>query len=391
MLQKTLIHTALAVGALALAGAASAQTQGITDKEIVIGTHVDLSGPITFWGVPQRNGHIMRVEEINAAGGIHGRKIKLIVEDNGYDPKKGVLAAQKLVQRDKIFAMVGALGTPVAIASMPVSLKANVPHLFPGSNSRRMFEPFHKLKFSLASPYYDGMRAGVKHFVEKKGKKTIGILYQDDDFGKEMLNATIDQAKASGAKVVEKVSYKRASTSFSSQVARLKKANPDLVVMITVVRETVATAAEIKKLGWNVDVLAPASACNGAVPMFGKKVVENIYVLCQYVPFDFANLSPKVKAWADRYEKRFGKKANIAVAMAYNMQDIVAKVLQKVGRDVTVEKFIAELESLKGYQDMFGTPALTFGPKQHLGTTEIVLTQITGGKYKVLSGALSYK
>src|SRR3981081_2645119 len=112
----------LAVSALALTQLpAAAQTkvtnEGISASEIVIGTHQDLSGPIKFWGVPVSNGMKMAVEEINAAGGIHGRKIKLILEDSGYDPKRAVLASQKMIERDKIFAMVGTMGSPTVRAA----------------------------------------------------------------------------------------------------------------------------------------------------------------------------------------------------------------------------------------------------------------------------------
>ena len=124
---------------LLLAGAALVATawtmqahalQGVTPTEVVVGTHVDLSGPIVFWGVPQRNGHIMAVEEINANGGVHGRKIRLVVEDNGYDPKKGLLATQKLIQQDKVFAIVGALGTALVSAALPTVLEAGIPHMY---------------------------------------------------------------------------------------------------------------------------------------------------------------------------------------------------------------------------------------------------------------------
>lgn len=107
-------------------------TQGVTDNEIKLGSHVDLSGPITMWGVPQRNGHIMRVEEQNAKGGVHGRKITLLIEDNGYDPKKGVLATQKLIEQDKVFALVGVLGTAVFIPSMRIAIDDGIPFIFPG-------------------------------------------------------------------------------------------------------------------------------------------------------------------------------------------------------------------------------------------------------------------
>src|SRR4029078_9082798 len=121
-MSKSLRALGLAVSALALTQLpAAAQTkvtnEGISAAEIVIGTHQDLSGPIKVWGVPVSNGMKMAVEEINAGGGIHGRKIRMILEDSGYDPKRAVLASQKMVERDKVFAMVGPMASPTAPSS----------------------------------------------------------------------------------------------------------------------------------------------------------------------------------------------------------------------------------------------------------------------------------
>ena len=355
--------------------------RGVTPTEVRIGTHLDLSGPITFWGVPQRNGHLMRVEEQNEKGGVHGRKIKLIVEDNGYDPKKGVLATQKLIQQDEVFAIVGALGTPIVLAALPIVEEAGVLHLFPGAPARRTFEPFNRLNFAMAAPYDEQNRAAIKYFVEKRGKKTIGVMYQDDDFGKEILQATEQQAAKSGAKILKVVSYKRGDTNFSSQIALLKEANPDLVLLATVVRETIGAMNEIRKLDWNVDVMASASACSQAVADNGKQAVEGLYVQCQYVPLDTETPTAPVKAWMERYEKRFNAKPDIAATMSYDMEDMVILALQRAGRDLTQDKFIKAMESIKNYQDIFGAPPLSFGEKQRLGTSGIVLTQIKGGRF----------
>src|ERR1700741_2928899 len=141
----------LAFGALALAcGPALAQAtkvtnEGIWAEEIVIGTHQDLSGPIKGWGVPVSNGMKMAVEEINAAGGVQGRKIRLVVEDSGYDPKKAVLASQKLIERDKIFAMVGPMGSPTVLAAQDVLFDAGVLQLFPLTAAEFTFK-FHPAK-----------------------------------------------------------------------------------------------------------------------------------------------------------------------------------------------------------------------------------------------------
>ena len=361
-------------------------TQGVSDKEIVVGTHLDLSGPIAGWGVPQRNGHLMGIEDINAAGGVHGRKMRIIVEDNGYDPKKGMLATLKLIQQDKVFALVGQLGTALVSAAMPTVLEAGIPHMYPGAPTKLMYDPWHKLKFSLAAPYDTQIQAGVRYFVGKK--KRVAVIYQDDDFGKEIRDASTAEAKKQGMEVTGDASYKRGDTVFSSQVARVRQGNPDLIVLGTVPREAAAVMTEARKVGWNVEFLAPAATCNQQTSDLGKEAAEGAYVVCQYVPLDYENETPTVKAWMDRYEKRFGIKADVSAAMTYDMQHLVALALERAGKDVTVDKFVAGTESIKNWQNIFGSPPLTFSREQRVGTKTAVMTQITKGKFKRITGAL---
>src|SRR5436853_5557294 len=164
---KSIITAALAL----LAATPALAQQGVTANEIVVGTAQDLSGPVVNFSKAAVNGMRMRVDEINAQGGINGRKLRLVVEDHGYDPKKAVLAAQKMVQQDKIFASLGSIGTPTVMAAMPIYLDAKVAHLFPHSGAREMYEPLQPLKFSFAAPYYDQIRAGIKRQVKEKGLK----------------------------------------------------------------------------------------------------------------------------------------------------------------------------------------------------------------------------
>ena len=178
-MSKSFRALGLAVSALALTGLpAAAQTkvtnEGISATEIVVGTHQDLSGPIKVWGVPVSNGMKMAAEEINAAGGIHGRKIKLILEDSGYDPKRAVLASQKMVERDKVFAMVGPMGSPTVLAAQDILFDAGVLQLFPLTAAEFTFKfdpakPQERLKFSNLLPYVESTRAVVKYMVESEG------------------------------------------------------------------------------------------------------------------------------------------------------------------------------------------------------------------------------
>ena len=168
--------------------------QGVSDTEIVVGFHGDFSGPVKVWGIPVHNGMKMAVDEINAAGGIHGRKIKMIVEDTGYDPKKAVLATQKLVEKDKIFVMVGAMGSPTVLAAQDILLDAGVHQLFPLTAAEFTFKfdpakPQERLKFNNLLPYVESTRAALKHMIEAQNTKKPCVMYQDDEYGKNVLDA----------------------------------------------------------------------------------------------------------------------------------------------------------------------------------------------------------
>ena len=152
--KETTMRFKLAAGALlfATALAAGAQSPGISKTEITVGTIQDLSGPIAAYGKQARNGLQMRADEVNALGGVNGRKVKLIAEDHGYDPRRALLAAQKLVTQDKVFAILGHIGTAQNMAVMPFQFERGVINFFPLTGAREMFEPFHKLKFAFSPP-----------------------------------------------------------------------------------------------------------------------------------------------------------------------------------------------------------------------------------------------
>jgi branched-chain amino acid transport system substrate-binding protein len=199
----------VAAAALAVfATGASAQTRGVTKTEITMGTHTDLSGVAATYGVSSSNGVKMRFDEINEGGGINGRKLKLIIEDQGYQVPKAVQACNKLINRDKVFAFVAALGTPMNNACFKEQLAANVPNLFPITAARSMYQPFNRLKFYGAATYVDQIRAGMNYMVKERGKKAVCVMYQDTDFGKEILEGAEQQAKKLNIKLIETTSHK---------------------------------------------------------------------------------------------------------------------------------------------------------------------------------------
>ena len=157
---------------LVLGSGAFAETQrGVTDTEILVGTITDLSGVTAVQGVNNANAVRLAFDEVNEKGGINGRKIRYIVEDSQYQVPRAVQAINKLLNNDGVFFTIEDGGTPMNNATFPMAIEKNVPKLLPLSAARSMFEPFHKLKFSQYSSYVDQMRAGVKYFVEQRGKK----------------------------------------------------------------------------------------------------------------------------------------------------------------------------------------------------------------------------
>ena len=192
----------------AIIGRAAAATRGVTDTEIVIGTMTDLSGVTAVQGVNNANAMRMAFDEVNARGGIHGRKIRWIVEDMEYIVPKAVQAMNKLLNRDNIFFALGNGGTPHNDAVMPSMFEKNVPNVFPLTCARSMYEPFNRLKFGQFASYYDQMRAGVKYFVEQRGKKVIGSMYQDTDFGKDVHAGVVAQLEAMGMKLAAETAHR---------------------------------------------------------------------------------------------------------------------------------------------------------------------------------------
>jgi branched-chain amino acid transport system substrate-binding protein len=376
------------LAALVFAGPAFAQTQGVqgvSRTEIVIGSMQDLSGPLVGFSKQLVNGMNMRVVEINNQGGINGRKLKLVVEDHGYDPKKAVLATQKLVQKDKIFAMVGTIGTATSLASMPLLFEKNIPHLFPLTAAREMYEPLHKLKYSFAATYYDQMRAGVKYIVKQKGYKKVCSMYQDDDFGLEVVRGAEAGLKEINQVLAEKTTYKRGATDFSSQVSRMKDAGCDFVVLGTIIRETIGAIGTARKLGWNVDFIGSSAAYTELIHKLGGPAMNGFYATNTVNMPYLDDASRNVRDWGNRYKETFKEDPGVFSVYGYQVVDLFAQIVGKAGSNLTTDSFLKAIDQFSSSRDMFGSDNFSFTPTKHLGSNRARLSQIVNGKWTALS------
>ena len=363
--------------------------QGVSPAEIVIGTAQDLSGPIVNFSKAAVNGMKMRVDEVNAGGGINGRKLRLVVEDHGYDPKKAVLAAQKMVQQDKIFAALGSIGTATAMAAMSIYLDNKVAHLFPLSGAREMFDPIQPLKFSFAAPYYDQIRAGIKRLVKEKNLKKVCTLYQDDDFGLEVARGAEIGLKDIGATYAERTTYKRGATEFSSQVAKLKEAGCDGVVMGTIIRETIGVIATAKKLDFNPLFVGTTASYSEIIHKLGGPVVNGFYSTCTVNNPYADDPDPKIKEWFAAYKGKFSEDPTVFSAYGWEIINMFAIAANAAGKDLNPDTLNKAIETTRFPADLFGADEQTFSPTKHLGSDRAMLCQIQDGKWKSVSEYLT--
>lgn len=367
---------------------------GVTDTEIVIGSHQDLSGPIAGWGTQVKMGMEMKVKEINDAGGIYDRKIRLVVEDNAYNPAQAITVTNKMINKDKVFMFIGNMGSPTAGATKPIISKKKIPQMYPLTAASLFYEPYDRYSFGGWVPYYDQARVLAKFFVKEKGNTRIGILYQDDEMGAIMKKGVEDQLAEYGMEIHAAESYKRGSVEFSTQMSKLKRANCDMVVTATVIRESVGALAAARKLQWDVDMCGMSPAYTKYIPYLAGKAgfsADGYYATGQspYIYPDHEN--PRARKFYKEYQEMFGKAPDMPSVAGYSAMQVFYDVAMMVGKDLTREKFIDALENRGSFDDeYFSGPPTNFTSTSHKGVDQAIMFQLRNNKWVKIMGPIKY-
>ena len=254
-----------------------------------------------------------------------------------------------------------------------------------------MFEPFNRLKFYGAATYVDQVRAGINYFVTKKGKKNVCAMYQDTDFGKEVMDGVQMQVDKMKIKLAESTTHKPTDQDFTAQITKLKSAGCDLVVMGTIVRDSIVPYATARKIGWtDVDFLGSAATYDLVVAAAQGGVTEGLYAMgLTDMPYR-DTLSPTAQAWFDRYKDRYKIEPNIGAVYGHVAADLTVVALEKAGKDLTLDSFIKGMESIKGYKDIFNGPEVSFAPDKHQGANSSFLAVVKGGRWVRVTDPLSF-
>ena len=367
--------------------------QGVTDDTIVVGQVSDLSGATAVWGVPSTNGTRLRIEEANAAGGVHGRKIDFIVEDGQYQVPVSVKAANKLLNRDRAFVMLGNIGTPANNAIMPRQLRMGVANLFPLTAAVTMHEPLHPMKFAYGVSYRDQVRGGVKYMTGKTGAKKVCLQTQATDYGHESELGYEQAVEELGLESVYVGRHKVTETDFVGSVTRLKNSGCEILFLGTIFTDTIQLYSAVRNAGWDVPVVGNMVVLHKLIAEAADGGMDGLYSSSALVMADLEEDSAQGqwrRDWYANYKERFGDDASVQAQLGYVTADLMIKAMEAAGSELTTESMLAELEKIRNYEDPFGGPSLSFGPDKHQGADTLYLSQIIGGKWTVLEKNLDY-
>jgi branched-chain amino acid transport system substrate-binding protein len=378
------IGTGLAIVlALAVALDAKAEETGVSSDRILFGQAAALDGPSSALGQGMRQGILAAFAEINGKGGVHGRKLELISRDDGYDPDRSVVQTTKLIEDDKVFALIGAVGTPTTTATVPLAKARNVPFIGPFTGAAFLRAADLHNVVNIRASYAAEAEAWIKHLTEELHVRSIAIFYQDDSFGRDGLAGVKLALEKRQMELTAEGTFERNTKAVGSALRTLKRAEPEAVVMVG----TYGPCAEFIKLahksGFNpIFVNISFVGANALAMELGTE--GSGVIVSQVVPFPW-DASVKVVADYQAAEKALdpGLKPEFVSLEGYLSGRLVAAALEMTGPNPTRTEMLQLINDV-GRFDISGN-IMTFGPKMRDVPPKVFLTVIQpDGSFKAV-------
>jgi len=371
--------------ALVIASPVMAES-GIFKDKIKIGTYLAFTGPAAGVGKTIQAGIQSYLNEVNKQGGIHGRKIEMLYEDDAYQPAKTIAATKKLVEVDEVFALLSPAGAPTTLAALPYIVEQKVPLLFPYAPDTGLVDPFKKNVFMITPVFYTQYYYIADYAIRVLGaKKIVQISQAGSPSGPQSVN---DRLKEAGLSVVGEEVYKITETDFSSMIMRLKNKNPDFCVFGTITRPGSLMAKEAQKQGWKptLGFMSHASITDVEFVRLAGEAAEGFLAL-EVMKSPDSN-DPEVVEFRERLKKYYPDIEPGMFAMyGYVSAKIFCEAMKKAGKEPNRDKLITAIESMSGVNIGFMAP-LTFSPTQHQGNMNARVVKVKGGKWIPITGWL---
>ncbi|MGC8535806.1 MAG: ABC transporter substrate-binding protein [Rhizomicrobium sp.] len=356
---------------------------GVHRTHIDVGTILDLSGPLAAQGRAIENGLKLAFSEINARGGVNGRKIVLLVKDSAFSPQKARTAAQALIHHG-IFALLCANGTPPVVASMPLILDHGILDLFAFVPAHADYTRPRRLVFSLEVPVAAQAEIGLKALLNERGDLKVGVLYSEDSLGQAVLTGVSRELARRGQPLVAALPYKEGSSDLRAPLIQLRRAGAELVVLGSVPQEAMLALHEAHRASWRPVFFCPACYMPEAATLGGRDA-DGLYAFAA-TPIPYPNGdAPQIAAWAHRYARRFHAVATPEALQAYLDANLFAVALQHTGMNPTPLHFADVLVSLPPWRDpVLGGPAAKFSASDHLGLHSGWLAEIENRRWRMI-------
>lgn len=365
----------LAVLALACAGVVAAET-GVAPGEITIGSCSDRSGPSAERAGLQLAGAKAYFDYVNAAGGVHGRKIKLVEYDDAYDPAKAVGCFKQLTDGGS-FAGALFLGTPPAVKYMAMAEANKVPVIGFISGASILYNPVKRYVFTVRASSLDATKDQLAHAANDLDLKKVAVIYQNDAYGAHVLEAARQAAESLGSSIVATASYERGSTNVDEAITTIAQAHPDVVVLGAVGAPMAGIVRKAKAAG----LTSPLYVTISGDPVFIKEAGKDGdgVVVTQFVP----ELGEKSKSMAlfESQIKKAGKSPNYVSLEGFVDAMVLVEGLKRAGAEPTRETLVSGLEQLADLDLGFGPQwRIGYSAADHKGFNTVLHTVLRGGK-----------
>jgi branched-chain amino acid transport system substrate-binding protein len=372
----------LATALLLLVPSPSNAAQGIYAEEVIVGTHVDLSGPISPWGIAVRNGIEMAFAEANEVGGVNNRALRLITKNDGYDPVRATQAVRELVESDRVFAILSPLGTPTTNVAANAALDNDVLYLFPVTSAGQAPGSQSPFGFSLTQSTEDEIATGLRRVLETR-PGNVAIMASDDDFGHAVRAGAMAQANAMGATLGADITIAHDATDHSIVLGWLRERSIDIIVLGTIGNETIGIMQAARRMRWRPTFLCSSSCYTPELAALGGEIVEGLYAVGQ-IPIPYTN-DRLLGEWARNYDTKFDTVASMQALAAYRNARLFLEVLTRVGRTPTQANFRHALETLGPYSDpLIDMPPIIFSAGDHSGQHDVFLAQARRGRWVII-------
>ncbi|USG61278.1 ABC transporter substrate-binding protein [Sneathiella marina] len=356
---------------------------GISDTEILFGQSAAIEGPASALGQGMRDGILAAFHEANEMGGVHGRRLALKSYDDGYDPGKAIENVNQLLEVDKVFALIGGVGTPTAKAVQPIATHANIPFIAPFTGAAFLRDPALRNVVNVRASYEQETEAWIAHLTKDLGITRVAVFYQDDSFGRAGLAGVTKALEKRDLKVVAEGKYLRNTTAIKRALLSIRAGDPQAIAMIG----TYKASAKFIKLArqLNIDVVFLNISFVGskalATELDGNG--EKVYVT-QVVPFPTDNSIPLVVQYKKSLRNLNSSLEPGFVSLeGYIAGKLVVAILQRLGNKPTREGFIDQIDRKAQFE--LGGIDLVFGPDDNQGMEGVFLTEIlAGGKYNAI-------